>query len=74
MLQNAGTRAQPGDALFVLASACDSRLPRDRGLALQCLWHDDAAIISSAFEWLDSRSRPDFKAMLAMLKRSAMQP
>jgi nicotinamidase-related amidase len=72
LLQTALGLRRAGYQVAAVASACGSRDPADRALALERLRGAGAAIVAAemvAFEWLDACTHPRFKDALALLKR-----
>jgi nicotinamidase-related amidase len=73
LLQTALGLRRAGRQLWVVAPACGSRREADHLLAMQRLRDAGAAIVSTemvVFEWLHNCTQPNFKAVLAMLKKT----
>lgn len=74
LLQTALGLRRAGHEVFVVASACGSRLPVDHELAMRRLERAGATPVGSesvAFEWLDTCEDAAFRAALELLKRRA---
>jgi nicotinamidase-related amidase len=72
LLQTGLGLLRAGRRVWVVAPACGSRLPTDRALALERLARAGAAIVSVEmvlFEWLHDCRHPQFKNVLAVIKR-----
>jgi nicotinamidase-related amidase len=63
-----------GFEVFVVADACGSRRPEDRGIAMQRLAQAGAVIVGAemvVFEWMGTCEAAAFKAVLGVLKKRA---
>jgi nicotinamidase-related amidase len=72
LLQTGLGLLRAGRRVWVVAPACGSRSPADRALALDRLRHAGAGIVSVEmvlFEWLHDCRHPQFKNVLAVIKR-----
>ena len=73
LMQTALGLARAGYPVSVVASACGSRHPVDRELALARLHDAGARIVSLemvAFEWLRTSEHPLFKSVLRLIKET----
>jgi hypothetical protein len=58
--------------VVVAATACGSRRPEDKALAMQRLAQNGIALASAemiAFEWLGASSDPQFKEVLELVRK-----
>jgi nicotinamidase-related amidase len=72
LLQTGLGLLRAGRRVWVVAPACGSRSPADRALALDRLRQAGAGIVSVEmvlFEWLHDCRHPQFKNVLAVIKR-----
>ncbi|EHR71836.1 nicotinamidase-like amidase [Burkholderiales bacterium JOSHI_001] len=72
LLQTALGLLRAGLQVFVVPQACGSRRPEDKALALQRLQQQGAVLVNGemvAFEWLQSCTAPQFKAVLNWVKQ-----
>lgn len=72
LMQTALGLQAAGLQVFVVPSACGSRRPEDKALAMQRLAQSGAVLVNGemvAFEWLRSCTDPQFKAVLQLVKQ-----